>query len=69
MAETPSPPRLLLPDVPALVAGQGRAVLLDSDGSIETLGHIGQVQMQPGDVFEVATPGGGGYGVVEGGCI
>ncbi|MCE2920891.1 MAG: ATP-dependent DNA helicase, partial [Roseomonas sp.] len=37
MAETPSPPRLLLPDVPALVAGQGRAVLLDSDGSIETL--------------------------------
>jgi len=23
------------------------------------------VQMQPGDVFEVATPGGGGYGVSE----
>jgi ATP-dependent DNA helicase DinG len=37
MAETPVAPRLLLPDVPALVAGQGRAVLLDSDGSIETL--------------------------------
>jgi N-methylhydantoinase B/oxoprolinase/acetone carboxylase alpha subunit len=27
------------------------------------------VQMQPGDVFEVVTPGGGGYGVAEDGCI
>jgi 5-oxoprolinase (ATP-hydrolysing) len=47
-------------------AGQvGTNRVLRADGSIETLGHIGQVQMQPGDVFEVATPGGGGYGVVE----
>ena len=37
MAEAPIAPRLLLPDVPALVAGQGRAVVLDTDGSIETL--------------------------------
>ncbi|MFM7688562.1 MAG: hypothetical protein ACKPAC_03770 [Alphaproteobacteria bacterium] len=37
MAEKPAAPRLLLPDVPALVAGQGRAVVLDTDGSIETL--------------------------------
>jgi len=37
MAEKPVAPRLLLPDVPALVAGQGRAVVLDTDGSIETL--------------------------------
>jgi len=53
-------------------AGQvGTNRVLRADGSIETLGHIGQVQMQPGDVFEVATPGGGGYGygVAEGGCI
>jgi 5-oxoprolinase (ATP-hydrolysing) len=45
-------------------AGQvGTNRVLRADGSIDTLGHIGQVQMQPGDVFEVATPGGGGYGV------
>jgi 5-oxoprolinase (ATP-hydrolysing) len=49
-------------------AGQvGTNRVLRADGSIDTLGHIGQVQMQPGDVFEVATPGGGGYGVAEGG--
>jgi 5-oxoprolinase (ATP-hydrolysing) len=33
-----------------------------ADGSVEELGHIGQVQMQPGDVFEIHTPGGGGFG-------
>ncbi|MSQ57009.1 MAG: 5-oxoprolinase [Limnohabitans sp.] len=32
------------------------------NGSIETLGHIAQVQMQAGDIFEIQTPGGGGYG-------
>ena len=26
------------------------------------LGHIGSVAMQPGDVFVIETPGGGGYG-------
>ncbi|MCZ2498261.1 5-oxoprolinase [Xylophilus sp. Kf1] len=36
--------------------------VLRSDGSIETLGHIAEVAMQPGDVFEVQTPGGGGFG-------
>jgi 5-oxoprolinase (ATP-hydrolysing) len=51
-------------------AGQvGTNRVLRADGSIDTLGHIGQVQMQPGDVFEVVTPGGGGYGVAEDGCI
>ena len=34
------------------------------DGSVEELGHIGQVAMQPGDIFEIHTPGGGGYGAV-----
>jgi 5-oxoprolinase (ATP-hydrolysing) len=33
------------------------------DGSVELLAHIGQVEMQSGDIFEIATPGGGGYGV------
>ncbi len=32
------------------------------DGSVEELKHIGQVLMQPGDVFEIHTPGGGGFG-------
>jgi len=33
-----------------------------ADGRVETLAHIGQVEMAPGDVFVVETPGGGGYG-------
>ena len=32
------------------------------DGSREELPHIGSVQMQPGDVFVIETPGGGGFG-------
>ncbi len=34
-----------------------------ADGRVERLEHIAQVEMQPGDVFVVSTPGGGGYGV------
>ena len=34
-----------------------------TDGSVEMLGHIGTAQMQVGDVFEIHTPGGGGFGV------
>ncbi|MBB3295563.1 5-oxoprolinase (ATP-hydrolyzing) [Mitsuaria sp. BK045] len=33
-----------------------------ADGRVEALGHIGQVEMAPGDVFVIRTPGGGGYG-------
>jgi 5-oxoprolinase (ATP-hydrolysing) len=33
-----------------------------SNGAVEELDHIGQTEMEPGDVFEVHTPGGGGYG-------
>ena len=40
--------------------GQNRVVR--SDGRIETLDHIGQADMLPGDVFEIRTPGGGGFG-------
>jgi 5-oxoprolinase (ATP-hydrolysing) len=32
------------------------------DGRVETLSHIGSAAMEPGDVFVVETPGGGGYG-------
>lgn len=33
-----------------------------ADGRVEALDHIGSAEMQPGDVFEVHTPGGGGFG-------
>jgi len=33
------------------------------DGRVETLSHIGSAAMEPGDVFVIETPGGGGYGV------
>ncbi|MBC5784834.1 hydantoinase B/oxoprolinase family protein [Ramlibacter sp. USB13] len=32
------------------------------DGSVQELGHIGSAEMKPGDVFEIHTPGGGGFG-------
>ena len=35
-----------------------------NDGSVEELGHIGQAEMQVGDVFEIHTPGGGGFGLL-----
>jgi 5-oxoprolinase (ATP-hydrolysing) len=37
--------------------------VLRTDGSVEELGHIGQAEMLPGDMFEITTPGGGGYGL------
>ena len=33
-----------------------------ADGRAEVLRHIGSAEMEPGDVFVVETPGGGGYG-------
>jgi 5-oxoprolinase (ATP-hydrolysing) len=39
--------------------------VLRGDGKEELLGHIGQTQMQPGDVFEIHTPGGGGFGAPD----
>jgi 5-oxoprolinase (ATP-hydrolysing) len=45
-------------------AGQvGRNSVERADGSVEALDHIGSAQMQPGDVFVVETPGGGGFGM------
>ena len=40
----------------------GQNVVVRADGRIEALGHIGQADMLPGDVFEIHTPGGGGFG-------
>jgi 5-oxoprolinase (ATP-hydrolysing) len=49
-----------------MAGGQPGAVginrVLRADGSVEAIGHIGQAEMQAGDVFEITTPGGGGYG-------
>jgi 5-oxoprolinase (ATP-hydrolysing) len=33
-----------------------------ANGDIETLPGSAQAQLQPGDVFVIKTPGGGGYG-------
>ena len=38
--------------------------VMRNDGRVEELKHIGQTEMQPGDVFEIHTPGGGGFGKV-----
>jgi 5-oxoprolinase (ATP-hydrolysing) len=50
-----------------MAGGQPGAVginrVVRANGEVEELGHIGQAQMQPGDIFEIHTPGGGGYGV------
>lgn len=32
-----------------------------ADGKIEELSHIGEVNIQPNDVFVIRTPGGGGW--------
>ena len=45
------------------LAGQvGVNRVVRADGRVEELGHIGQAEMRPGDVFEIHTPGGGGFG-------
>jgi 5-oxoprolinase (ATP-hydrolysing) len=44
-------------------AGQvGINRVVRANGAVEELAHIGQAEMMPGDVFEIHTPGGGGYG-------
>jgi 5-oxoprolinase (ATP-hydrolysing) len=46
-------------------AGQvGRNRVVRAGGEVEALDHIGQAEMQPGDVFEIHTPGGGGFGKI-----
>ena len=44
-------------------AGQpGLNRVLRASGEVDVLGHIGQTGMSAGDVFEICTPGGGGFG-------
>ena len=36
-----------------------------TDGTVEELGHIAQAEMKRGDIFEIHTPGGGGFGMPD----
>ena len=40
--------------------GMNRVVRVQ--GRVEKIDHLGQADMQPGDIFEIHTPGGGGFG-------
>ncbi|MEP6964113.1 MAG: hydantoinase B/oxoprolinase family protein, partial [Polaromonas sp.] len=40
----------------------GRNRVVRASGQTEELAHIGQAEMQAGDIFEIHTPGGGGFG-------
>ena len=40
----------------------GRNTVVRVDGREEVVPHVGSAEMQPGDVFVIETPGGGGYG-------
>jgi 5-oxoprolinase (ATP-hydrolysing) len=42
----------------------GRNYVETVDGKVEDLGSTATVEMQPGDVFVIETPGGGGYGTI-----
>ncbi|MCW8908001.1 MAG: hydantoinase B/oxoprolinase family protein, partial [Sedimenticola sp.] len=43
----------------------GRNWVEHSDGRVTQLGHQGRVEMAPGDLFVIETPGGGGYGEAD----
>ena len=40
----------------------GRNTVVRIDGSEEVVPHVGSAEMNPGDIFVIETPGGGGYG-------
>ncbi|MEG4502437.1 hydantoinase B/oxoprolinase family protein [Microcoleus sp. F6_B4] len=42
----------------------GRNYVEKVDGKVEELGSTATLEMQPGDVFVIETPGGGGYGTI-----
>jgi 5-oxoprolinase (ATP-hydrolysing) len=44
----------------------GRNSVMRQDGTVELLGSNAEVQMQPGDSFVIETPGGGGFGALDG---
>ncbi|MBU1811802.1 MAG: hydantoinase B/oxoprolinase family protein [Alphaproteobacteria bacterium] len=43
-------------------AKTGRNAVERTDGTVIELKHINQIEMKPGDVYVIETPGGGGYG-------
>ncbi len=43
----------------------GKNYVQRGDGTVEKLDSTGTVQMYPGDMFIIETPGGGGYGLAE----
>jgi len=43
-------------------AKTGRNAVERTDGTVVELEHINQIEMKPGDVYVIETPGGGGYG-------
>ena len=43
-------------------AAPGKASVVRRDGRVITLGACGRVRVEPGDLFVLETPGGGGYG-------
>jgi len=45
----------------AAAGAVGRNRVERADGQVEVLDHIASVEMQPGDVFVIETPGGGGF--------
>ncbi len=45
-------------------AESGRNWIERAGGKIESLKHIGLAEMNPGDVFVIETPGGGGFGLM-----
>ena len=43
----------------------GRNYVIRADGSVDELGFVARTEMEPGDVFVIETPGGGGFGASE----
>ena len=43
----------------------GRNIVERADGTVERLSHAESTEMNPGDVFVIETPGGGGYGAPD----
>ena len=46
-------------------ASLGRSIVVRADGREEIVPHVGSADMQPGDLFVIETPGGGGYGAPD----
>jgi 5-oxoprolinase (ATP-hydrolysing) len=45
--------------------GVGENYVQRADGRVDRLAHIGQVDVNVGDVMVICTPGGGGYGTSD----